>query len=360
MSRVIRRREDNTMIVDKEYCMSSFLLYRRVVDRNKGFAEGLLPKTVPETWNKKKIYDSFQLENHLRERVKEATCDGKTALALSGGIDSAILAKMMPKGSTAYTFRCIADDHNTVDETPRAKFYADTCGLKHNVIDITWDDMTSITPTLIKHKNAPLHSIEIQIFKAGVQAKKDGFDRIIYGETADVNYGGLSNVLSKEWSVGEFIERYAYLKPWYVLKQPKVDFSCVLPYCRSDGTVDVHKYLSRFDIIESINSYINACETAEIEFVAPFADTCLGSQLDLDVIRCGRNKYLIRDIFERLYKDVVIPDKIPMPRATDQWLMKWNGPKRYEFIPNCVNGLTGDQKWLVWCLEECLNVLNIE
>lgn len=347
------------MIVDKEYCMSSFLLYRRVKDRNKQFKEGCVPNTIPESWDKIGIHNSFELEEHLRNVVTKSTKDGKAALALSGGIDSAILAKFMPAGSIAYTFKCTAGNMPTIDETTRAAAYAKECGLEHRIVEITWNDMEKYAPILMKHKNSPLHSIEVQIYMAGLKAKEDGITRIIYGETADVNYGGLSNILSKEWSVGEFIERYAYLKPWMALKNPKVDFSAILSYIKDDGYVDVPNYLSKFDIIESVNSYVNACETAEIEFVAPFADTYLDGELDLDRIRSGENKYLIREIFERLYKDFKVPDKIPMPRATDQWLKNWNGPTRKEFIPNCVNNMTGDQKWLLWSLETFLNIMEI-
>ena len=211
-------------MVDKEYCMSSFLMYRRVVDKEKCFKGQMIPNTINDVWEKEAIHNSYELETHLKEAVKEATKDGKAALALSGGIDSAILAKFMPKGSTAYTFRCTAGDKPTVDETHIAEKYAAECGLNHKVIEITWDDMKQYAPILMKHKSAPIHSIEVQIYKAGIQAKEDGFDRVIYGETADVNYGGLSNILSKDWHVGEFIERYAYLKPWMALKKPKVDF----------------------------------------------------------------------------------------------------------------------------------------
>lgn len=347
------------MIVDKEYCMSSFLLYRRVKDHNKGFKAGCIPNTIPECWDKIGIHDSYELEEHLRKSVMEAAKDGKAAIALSGGIDSAILAKFMPSGSIAYTFKCTAGNMPTTDETIRASAYAKECGLEHRIIEITWKDMETYAPILMKHKNSPMHSIEVQIYMAGLKAKEDGIERIIYGEAADVNYGGLSNILSREWSVGEFIERYAYLKPWIALKNPKVDFSGILPYIKDDGFVDVPNYLAEFDIIESVNSYINACETAKIEFVAPFADTYFDGKLDLDRIRRGENKYLIREIFERLYKDFKVPDKIPMPRATDQWLKNWNGPTREEFIPNCANGMTGDQKWLLWSLETFLKIMEI-
>lgn len=346
------------MFVDVDYCMSSFLLYRRVVNSQCTFINGKLPNTIPTEWNKVPISDSFMLENHLRNRVFEACKNRKVALALSGGIDSAILAKFMPTGSTAYTFKCTANGVETVDESNLAAQYAKECGLTHKVIEITWDDMEKYAPILMKHKNAPIHSIEVQIYKAGLQAKKDGFDALIYGETADVNYGGLSKILSRDWNVSDFIERFAYLKPWAVLKSPKVSFINIEPYVKN-GMVDVHKYLSNFDIIESINSYVNASETAEIGFIAPYADTFLSKPLDLERIRGGENKYLIREIFNRLYKGWAIPKKLPMPRATDQWLKHWNGPKREEFITNCASNLSGDQKWMLWSLEKFLDEMNL-
>lgn len=345
------------MNVDKDYCMSSFLLYRRVVKSDACFSTNRLPNTINPDWGKKPIKDSLELENHLRNRIAEVTKNGKAALALSGGIDSAILAKFMPKGSTAYTFKCVADGKKTTDESKIAALYAKECGLNHKVIEITWDDMKKYAPILMEHKNAPIHSIEVQIYMAGLKAKEDGFDSIIYGETADVNYGGLSNILSKDWEVGDFIERYAYLKPWKVLKKPVINFIDISEYT-NQGYIDVHKYLSHFDIIESINSYVNASETAGIGFIAPFADTYLDGDLDLVRIRKGENKYLIREIFNKLYPNFKTPTKIPMPRATDEWLMNWEGPSRYEFIENCVENLSGDQKWMLWSLEKYLNMID--
>lgn len=346
------------MKVDKDYCMSSFLLYRRVVNQECGFYENVIPKTISANWfqGRVPVSTSEELEKSIKDTVNKATQDGKAALALSGGIDSAVLAKFMPKGLIAYTFKCTAGDQAVIDETERAAAYAKECGLRHKIIEITWDDMKRYAPILMEHKGAPIHSIEVQIYMAGLQARKDGLERVVYGETADVNYGGLSNILSKDWHVGEFIERYAYLKPWMALRNPKVDFSQVLPYCDQNGYVDVHKYLSQFDIIESLNSYINACETANVEFVAPFARTYLQGPLDMKRIRRGENKYLIREIFQRNYKDFRVPEKIPMPRATDQWLKNWGGPTEDEFIPDCVYNMTGDQKWMLWSLEKFLQM----
>ena len=345
------------MIEDKEYSMSSFLMYRRVVDRNKSFKKNMAINTIPETWNKELINNSNDLEIHLKKRMKEITSDGKAVLALSGGIDSAVLARLMPENSETYTFKCIADGKKVIDETIRAKRYANECKLNNKIIEINWQDMKDCSKILMAHKNAPIHSIEVQIYKAAVEAKKAGFTKMIFGEAADVNYGGLSNILSRDWLVGEFIERYSYVKPWVVLKNPQIDFSYFLDY-QENGYINVHEYLRNFDIIESLNSYKNACETAGIEFVAPYADTYLNVPLDIKRIRKGGNKYLIREIFNKMYKNFELPDKIPMPRPTEEWLRDWEGPTRTEFIPGCVKNLTGDQKWLVWALEKFLNIID--
>lgn len=84
----------------------------------------------------------------------------------------------------------------------------------------------------------------------------------------------------------------------------------------------------------------------------------LGTDLDINRIRRGENKYLIREIFRKLYPEFELPNKLPMPRATDQWLEGWKGPTRTEFIKHCTDNMSGDQKWLVWTLEKYLNMID--
>ena len=89
--------------VDKEFCMSSWLMFRTIVDKDLCFAEGIKDFHVHPSTDRTPIHNSQELENALRQQMAIATAGGHTALALSGGIDSAILAKMMPKGSLAYS-----------------------------------------------------------------------------------------------------------------------------------------------------------------------------------------------------------------------------------------------------------------
>lgn len=343
-------------MVDKKYCMSSYLMYRTVANRDKIFKEGWIPNWYNSDFKKKPVCNSKELYSALKSTI-DNNSNKKLALALSGGIDSAILAKMMPKGSKAYTFQCVVPGVQTVSEVEQAQKYAEECGLEHEVVPIYWDDMKDLSIELMTHKKAPIHSIEVQIYKAAKKAKEDGFDAIVFGESADLNYGGLSNLLSKDWTVGDFIDRYSYVLPYKVLKNWDLVLSPVLQY-EMDGYIDVFEFCRGFFLEEAMGSYTNACETANIELICPYVNTYLDDKLDYARIRQGENKYLVRELFGELYKDFSVPPKLPMPRATNEWFKDWKGPKREEFWRNCADGMTGDQKWMLYALEKFLNIID--
>lgn len=345
------------MNIDKRYCASSYLMYRRIVDERKCFSMEFLPHRPTLNSNRICINDSIQLENALKMQICKSTADGKAALALSGGIDSAILAKMMPPGSVAYTFRCVVPGVSVTDETKTASKYAEACGLEHRIVEIYWEDMEKYAPILMKHKGAPIHSIEVQIYLAAQRAKADGFERLIFGESADCVFGGLSSILSKEWTIGDFIERYAYVMPYKVLRESELVLEPIIRH-EKDGYVDPHEFMSTEFYPESIGSYMNAVETAGFDLVIPYANCIMGGTIDYDRIRKGENKYLVREVFQKLYESFEIPKKTPMPRPTNEWFKDWNGPSRKEFYSHCIDDMTGDQKWLVWCLEKFYDMLD--
>ena len=332
-------------LTEKE--MSSFLMYRMIKPMDNHTITDYFPNRFP-------ITNSNSLEMYLRNRIQNLTSEG-VALALSGGIDSAILAKFMPKGSMAYTFKCVVPGKEVVDESPVAAKYALECGLQHKIVEIYWEDFERYADELMIHKGAPIHSIEVQIYKAALQAKEDGFDTLIFGEAADAVYGGLSGLLSRDWKVGDFIQRYSFVLPYLVLREPELPIE---PYKRweNNGIIDPHQFVSNVFIQESVASYLNATSLANVRLILPYPETYLASYIDYNRIWDGENKYLVREVFQRLYPNFVIPPKTPMPRPMTEWFIEWDGPKRKEFWPNCVEGLTGDQKWLVWILERFLNL----
>lgn len=344
-------------VEDREFCMSSWLMYRTIVDDSKCFADGIKTFHVYPPADRCPIHDSHELEAALRREVERACQNGPVALALSGGIDSAVLAKMMPRGSTAYTFKCVVPGTEVVDESAQAARYAAECGLEHKIVEVYWEDMVELSKTIMQHKGTPCHSIEVQIYKASLQARLEGHKSIIYGESADIVYGGMSGLLAKDRTVGDMIDRYSYVLPYKVLKRPQL---ITYPYTQweHDGYVDVHRFLNCTMYEEAINSYEDACATAGIDLYMPYSRTYLDTELDYQRIRRGENKYIIREIFHRLYPGWDVPAKIPMPRPLNQWMQQWQGPARPEFWPHCTDDMTGDQKWYVYILEQFLNMID--
>ncbi|MBQ7544222.1 MAG: asparagine synthase [Synergistaceae bacterium] len=298
---------------------------------------------------------SVELLAALEHFTREATKDGRAALALSGGIDSAILARFMPEGSRAYTFRCVVPGVKVIDESGRAAMIADICGLKHEVIDITWEDVEAVTDGLMRHKGSPMHSIEAQIYIGAMRAKAEGFTKFILGDASDAVYGGYNGLLAKDWLFGEFVDRYSYVMPYKVLREPVMNLQ---PFCEfeRDGRIDAYGFIDKYFNIESLGSYYNACGAAGVEFVDPYSYTRLDAPLDYARIRSGDTKYLVREAFRKLYPSLDLPEKIPMPRPVNEWFKDWRGPSRPEFFPHCTDNFTGDQKWMVWCLERFLNL----
>jgi len=335
-------------------------MYRIVLDRTRAFSDKYPLTYLPFPQDREPIASSEDLMASLKRQIEEKTKGHKCALALSGGIDSAILLKLMPEGTVAYTFKCVVPGMQVTDESITAKKYIEYArpDMTHKIVEITWEDMEHYAPELMKRKGAPIHSIEVQIHKAALQAKADGCDLFVFGETADCIYGGHSQLLSQDWTIGSFIDRWSFVLPYHVLRHPVMDLDVYYEYAKEDGMMDVPRFLTMFESEASWNSYMNACGLADMDFFSPYAQTIMCEPLDLERVRHGENKYLVREVFQSLYPDFTVPPKTPMPRPVNEWLKDWKGPKREEFLPGCVRDLTGDQKWLCWALEKFLDIID--
>ncbi len=343
-------------MVDKEFCMNSYLMYRYIYDPNKSFTEKLTPNIADMNFERKPIKTSSDLLKYFKTTIEKECSTNKVALALSGGIDSAILAKFMPKGSKAVTFNCIVPGKTVENEVERAKYWAKKCELDHQVIDIYWKDIEDVIDKLMLHKGAPVHSIEAQIYIAAQKMKDAGYEKFIFGENADIIYGGMNGLLAKDWLFSEFVDRYSYIMPYWVLKNPNILLDPFNEF-EKDGHIDGHDFINKYFRQESLGSYLNACETANIKFVGPYSQTYLDEPIDYSKIRSGDTKYVIREAFNELYPNEIIPKKTPMPRPVNEWFENWEGPKRPEFIAHCTDNMSGNQKWMVWCLERFLNLI---
>ena len=342
-------------MIDKNKCMSHYLAFRFIKDENINFFEGLKHEIFKSRDEKEVIPVSTigEMDKIYEEKIKEFYIPNKTAVLLSGGIDSAILASYLPKGTKAYTFKCIAD--GAIDETAQAKKYCDAYGLDHEIIEMNWSDFEELTPEILKADGVPFHSIEVQLLKAAKHAKSQGIKRFIIGNAADYIFGGMDKLLSKTWSFEEFVERYNSVSPSKALKNPIPVLNVYEKFLTTENQIDLMNFIKDIMIPESYTSYMHAFKIANIEYLDPYTFTKMAQPLDLNRVRNGEPKYMVRELFAKRYPHLEIPTKIPMPRATNQWLKNYK-TTRPEFIEGCTDGMTGDQKWLCWCLEQFLNM----
>jgi glycerol-3-phosphate cytidylyltransferase len=223
-------------------------------------------------------------------------------------------------------------------------------------VDINWNTVQNCLSPVIRSKNAPVHSIEPQLYQAAIQAKADGVTRLIVGESSDLIFGGMDQLLSKDWTVEDFAKRYTFLDPALVLKQPK-DISYLYERYRQGEKIDFLHFMDDVFSRESSSSYYNAFKAADMPYTDPYALLRMADPLDLNRVRNGESKYLIRELMQIKYPEIPVPNKVPMPRPVDAYFKDWQGPTRPEFRRDIdMSQLTGNQKWQLYCLEQFLNM----
>lgn len=343
-------------MVDKDYCISSYLAFRYIEDDNKDFYEGMHHKNLPPIPDSEKTFvkSAEEIGNAINSQMREF--DGKKkGILLSGGMDSAIVASYM-NGGDAYTFRFLGGDFQK-EELTRAEYYAKYYKLKLHYVDISWDTVLQHTDPCMTSKCAPVHSIEPQILQAALQAKNDGVEIMFIGDASDYVFGGMDKLLSKDWEFDAFVERYYSINPAKVLKNP-IDMSYAFePFRKGLNKIDFEEFMQGLTIIESYSSYWNVFKVAKLAYFDPYEKLKMAEPLDLSRIRNGEPKYLIRELMAKRYPDIPVPTKNPMPRPVDKYFENWVGPKRKEFLDNLdMTKFTGNQKWQMWCLERFLNL----
>lgn len=345
------------MKIDKDFCISSCLSFRYVAGDGIAWKEGLMPEFPRmEPGRQVKVKTADDVFTALKTIVAKDLTDD-TGILLSGGMDSAILAALLPPKTPAYTIRFMAK--GAIDESVQASLYAKKYNLSHQIIDITWKDYEESIDLLMKHKKAPLHPVEVGLFKTGRRAKADGIKKLILGNGADSTFGGLDKLLSRDWTFDQFVKRYTFVDPEPVVRRPVGMVGIYERYRKGDG-IDVIGFLKIVHGLGVVQAFENAIHAAGCTITAPYEDLILDTPLDIARIRGGQSKYIVREVFDRLYPGMIQPDKIAFARPMDEWLKDWSGPKRPEFREGLyITKLTGDQKWIVYCLERFLTIQNL-
>lgn len=348
-------------MIDKDFCLSSYIAFRYIWKDGVDFAEGLhhenfTPYPAEELIS---IGTSEDIDRAIQAQIDELYKQyNNLGILLSGGMDSAILASYLKPGSHAYTFKATGTSIFNAD-VERAAYYCRKYGLQHHLVDISFDDYKEFTPIVMKSKCSPVHSIEPQIYKAATLAKNDGVELLVIGDGADYVFGGMDKLLSKDWKYDDFVKRYISLDPEMVLTNPVYVYQPFEKFKIGEDGIDFLGFMNDLCTNESYSSYMNALNTAGMPYCDPYERMLMRDPLDLSRIRNGESKYLIRGLYAMKYPELPIPEKIPMPRPVDMIFKDWEGPKRLEFrqdIP--METLTGNQKWQLWCAEQFLNSLD--
>lgn len=343
-------------MLNKPYCMSSYLAFRYIAEDGYEWIDGISPKYPSiSIENQVPVYNCEEISEFISNYIN-INYKKDTGLLLSGGIDSAILASFMPKRAKVYTIRFNA--LGAIDESSMASEYARFYGLDHKIIDVEWHDYLEYAPVLMRQKNAPLHAVEVGLYKAAKTARRDGISKLFLGNGADSTFGGMDNLLSQDWLFDEFVNRYTFLKPEAVLKEP-VSMEHIYEQYRNGNYIDFIGFLKEVHGIGIIQAFDNALVSAGCTSLEPYECMRLAVPLDIARIRRGDSKYLLREIFKERYPGLDVPDKIPFARPMDKWLENWTGPIRPEFKVDSLSGFTGEQKWLLFCLENFLNLMDI-
>ncbi len=343
-------------MIDKQFCMSSYLAFRYIEKADVEFYEGVKHRTnVYINPAEKVLVKDAQETDVAIQKVFDSLKGERLGLLLSGGMDSAILASYM-HGCDAYTFRFLGGEFQK-EELNRAEKFAAYYGLTLHYVDINWDSVLEALPHVIASKGAPVHSIEPQLYVAAQQAKRDGVSRLIIGDGSDYVFGGMDKLMSRDWNYSDWKERFTYLNPALVLKEP-VDMDYLFQRYKTDeNDIDWLKMMDEVATEESYSSYENAFYAAQIPYTDPYDHLQLAEPLNLKRIRNGESKYVIRALFKMKYPDLPLPEKNPMPRPVDEYFKDWQGPTRPEFRRDIdMSALTGNQKWQLYCLEQFLNM----
>ncbi len=331
------------------------MAFRYIEDNDKDFFDDMHHQNIKSVPIEERIpvHTSDDIDKEM-EKQFSLIRDKKLGVLLSGGMDSAIAASYM-QGADAYTFRFLGGTYQK-DELERAEYYAKYYGLALHYVDIDWNTVISNINIVMEAKAAPVHSIEPQIFQAALQALDDGIEMMVIGESADLVFGGMDQLLGKEWKFDEFVKRYTFTNPFDVLKDPKNMEYLYERYRVGEDGIDYLKFMDNVFSIESSGSYMNAFLVAGLSYFDPYAKLIMADPLDLYRVRNGEPKYLIRDLMKKKYPEISVPNKIPMPRLVDSYFRNWEGPKRPEFIAGLdMSRFNGNQKWQMWCLERFLN-----
>jgi len=172
----------------------------------------------------------------------------------------------------------------------------------------------------------------------------------------------MDKLLSRDWGFDEFVERYSFVDPQKVLRDPQPIVDAFEPYRRGNG-IDVPMFLHDVHGQGIVQSFENAIGAAGVRVFAPYEQLESSVALDIDRIRNGEPKYMLAEAFKTIYDTNDVPEKVAFARPMQQWFASWGGPEgRHEFrddIAAQVSAMDAEARWMTWCLDRFSSLLDV-
>lgn len=324
------------------------------------------------------VYRDFPLNDHLDPYIEEMTGGehvpvhgkddidaflkeyigrldfSKTGILLSGGVDSALVASYCPPGTLAFTISY--PELREVDEVEQAKKYAQRFGLRLIEVPVTFQDVLDLQDDLMLFKKEPLSAIEIAIHKMCLRALDFGLEKLLTGAGADTNFGGLTRIMSREWTKEDFIKGYSFCDPRLVLKPPQnPNLEFFDKYERRDGTYDAIGFMGQQFGKATSKYFCSASRSAGIKLLAPFELMDRRFELNVEDMKNGHEKRVLRDLFAERSGIPSVPRKYPLPRPLEVWKNHFGPIINEEFYPDAYERCPkNEQRWLVYTLDHWL------
>lgn len=347
--------------VNLSQCIDEFLAFQHI-SSDIEWDFGCHNRTYNEYTECNRIYKAdtgLDAVNHLKNISKKITGkynNNEIGILISSGIDSATVAKNIPKGSTAIyaTYK----EREKDPEIEMVKKYCKINDLNLVIVEVSWRDYEKNIDYLMNLKKNPIHPCEIPVYMCCLKAKEMGIKILFSGWGADTHFGGMDKLLSKNWTLEEFKNRYEYC-PRINEKNEKLDK--LYEKFMDSKYIRTNEFLTYNYHIMTIKSFFYLPEICGLIHVPLWGYIGLNHKLDLERVRKGESKYIIREAFEILYKtdDLGITEKIPFTRPTDIYMKEHFNEIKYikilnEYIKKNTD-LKSQQKWMVYILNRFLN-----
>lgn len=327
------------------------------------------------------VHQRSFLENTECPRLHTVT-DGKTAIQtlqkisknwtskyqpheigilISSGIDSASVAKMLPKNS--FAFYATYEERDFDPELNIVKNYCEENNLHLIIVNVSWKDYELHMDYLMRVKKAPIHPCEIPVYMCCKKAQELGIQILFSGWGADTHFGGMDKLMSKDWSLEEFKQRFEYCANLQLTN----DYSHYVSFLNLDNTVNVYDFLTYNYHVMTLRSFFYIPELCGLIHL-PLWSYLNVESLDLERIKT-EPKYIIQEAFKLMYPNFTPTDKLPFTRPTDLYMNDHFNDYTYckklighsENIKNNIVNTNGQQKWMIYILNRfLLKILRVE